>query len=121
MKRSTPLRRKSYMTRSTKRIAPVRERFSTSFWRGQCHRVNEIQGYTCAICDQRFTLLDTMHIRGLGRTVYGGRNNHDHELNQLPNLLGGCRRCHEVFDAQPTSTRVIVGAELKKKFEWPDE
>lgn len=113
------LRRKTPLKRSSKRIAPVRARFNKTFWSGQREAVSNIQGGICAHCGIEFSALDTAHIEGLGRLVPGGRNNPEHWKNQLPNLLGLCRECHQNFDSQPLSTRKIVGAELKKKFNWP--
>jgi hypothetical protein len=115
------LQRKSYIQRSTKRMAPRREGDDPEFWERQCDTVNEVQAGCCAVCDKFFGRVDTMHIRGIGRTVYRGRHNPHNELNHLPNLLGGCRPCHVAFDAQPLATRIIVGAELKKKFSWPPQ
>lgn len=112
------LQRKTPLKRSTKRIRKMRARYTPEFWKGQREKVRSIQGGRCAFCDKPGTL-DAAHIRGLGRT--GTRNDPKNPLNQLSNLLGLDRECHETFDAEPLSTRLIVGAELKKKFDWPPD
>lgn len=113
------LQRRTPLKRSTKRIRPVRERFTPEFWNAQRAAVFVTQDEgRCAHCLRRYSRLDACHIRGLGKGR--SRNDPDNPLNALTNLLGLCRPCHGEFDDQPLATRIVVGNALKSRFRWPE-
>lgn len=104
------------LARSKRRIARISHRHAggEKFWKGQCRAIALLQR---GICAEHFIKepLDAAHIEGLGRRVPGGRYNATHRLNQLPNLIGLCRRAHEWFDSHPMGWRIHYGAHLKAR------
>ena len=97
------------------RIPAVSKEWDPTWWPAQSERVHELQDGICVSCDERVHRLDATHIVPL--ETFATRNDSEHPLNQIDNLLGQCRRCHFHFDRQSKAWRVHRGVELKAKLE----
>lgn len=95
-------------------IAKISDRHDATFWPKQRAAIREIQKGVCGWCVKERDL-DCAHIKGLGRLAT--RNDADHPLNQLANLIGLCRQCHREFDRQSVAWRNHNGPLFKDRFD----